>query len=105
MVNTVKKGYRLEKKARDELEQAGYKIFFKSIRTRFGCQDFANLFDIVAYKGKERLFVSVKSFVSWSRHRSHLADVEEFADNYGYRNEFYYVWFWKKREGWIKKWW
>ncbi len=107
MVSNVEKGRRLEKKARDKLIMAGYKIFFKSMRTRFGCQDFAKLFDIVAFKGKERRYVSVKTFVSNSRHKQHIVDILDFVDKHGYTGESFELWFWKEGawdiESWIKR--
>jgi len=107
MVNTVKKGYRLEKKARDELVRDGYTIWFKSTRTRFGCQDFANLFDIVAVfsdgESKHRRYISVKSFVSVSRHKEHIQHVQNFAKVYGVYgkpSERFEVWLYKGNGKW-----
>ncbi|GAF91216.1 unnamed protein product [marine sediment metagenome] len=106
MTSNVKKGQLLEKKARDELIIAGYVIWFRSIRTRFQRQDFANLFDIVAVKNGERLFISVKSYVTESRHKQHLLDVEHFCNEYGLRNEVFTVWFWNSEDvEWDKRVW
>ena len=88
---------------RDELEADGYKIFFKSIRTRFGCQDFAKLFDIVAAKeeGRQRRLISVKTFVSNSRHTEHKRDIQEFANKHSLLNEKCELWLWHKEgRGW-----
>ena len=104
MVSNVEKGRRLEKKARERLISEGYKIFFKSMRMRFGCQDFANLFDIVAAKVGVRLYVSVKTFVSASRHAEHIREVEKFIDLYGLHGEVYAIWFWKDREWYVRRW-
>ena len=94
MTSNVEKGRRLEKKAREVLEELGYKIFFKSMRTRFGCQDFAKLFDIVAAKDRSRRLISVKTFVNNSRHLEHKRDIQEFVNKHSLLNEKCELWLW-----------
>lgn len=60
MVNTWAKGHRAEKFLRDFFTALGYLVVFKSVHLRFGCLDYANMFDIVAYKDQVRLYISVK---------------------------------------------
>jgi hypothetical protein len=93
MVNKAKKGYRKEKLARDILVSEGWQIFFKSIRFRFGCIDFANRFDIVAYKDSKRKFISCKHDGSYLPHEQ---DIKDFADKYGKYGESYELWIWHK---------
>ncbi len=94
MVSNVEKGRKLEKKAREELEADGYKILFKSIRTRFQRQDFANLFDIVVAKDRTRRLISVKTFVSNSRHKEHKVDIGEFVNKHSLLSEKCELWLW-----------
>ena len=90
----MEKGRKLEKKARDELEADGYKILFKSIRTRFSCQDFAGLFDIVVAMDRARRLISVKTFVSNSRHSEHKAAIGEFVNKHSLLSEKCELWLW-----------
>jgi len=96
MVSKVKKGYNVEKKARDSLIKDEYRITFKSIRYRFGCIDYANLFDIVAYKGQERLFISCKHFGNSNYYLPHQKEIKEFKEEYGKEGEIYALWIWKE---------
>ncbi|KKL99268.1 hypothetical protein LCGC14_1816120 [marine sediment metagenome] len=94
MVSNVEKGKRVEKKARDALEELGWKILFKSIRTRFQSQDFAGLFDIVAARDRSRRLVSVKTFVSNARHVEHKRDLQNFSNKHSLLNEKCELWLW-----------
>lgn len=49
MTNTHRKGDRIERKAKDELEEKDY-LVEKPVRTKFSRKDFFNLFDLIAIK-------------------------------------------------------
>jgi hypothetical protein len=87
-MNKAKKGYRAEKYLRDYFIGLGYKLMFKSIRYKFGCIDYANMFDMVLYHPTpptKRLYISVK------HHKDHqqLAEISEHKALYGKANEVY----------------
>jgi hypothetical protein len=69
-------------------------IVFKSVRFRFGCIDFANLFDVVAYKDKERKYISVKHFNGY--YLLHQQEIKDFKQKYGNERESYELWIWFK---------
>lgn len=94
-MNTAKKGQKKEYKARKELEAEGWFIAFKSIRNRFGCIDYSNLFDVVAYLGKNRKFISLKHFGKSNYHLQHQKEIKDFKEEYGYEGESYELWIWK----------
>ncbi len=61
MVNTYRKGYRLEKKVMEIFEAVGYKTWRAKI-TRFGKNDFFGCFDIIAIaKEHPTAWIQVKS--------------------------------------------
>ncbi len=114
MINKAKKGYTKEKRCRDELKEEGWMIVFKSIRFRFGCVDFAGLFDVVAYKGEERKFISCKHFgKKYNNYLPHQKEISDFKKKHGLRDESYELWIWHhpKYEGrgknkvWVKGHW
>jgi len=96
MVSKVKKGYNKEKRIRDELVKAGWIIVFKSIRYRFGTIDFAGLFDVVAFKGKQRKYISSKHLGPGNYYLKHQKDIREFKDTYGKDGESFELWLWDK---------
>ena len=63
-MNRVAKGTRNEKKCADLLKDAGY-IIHRTRRSRFGANDFFNLFDVMAVHPLKdhMLFIQVKSNV------------------------------------------
>jgi Holliday junction resolvase len=96
MVETVSKGYRKEKLARDQLRKNGWFVAFKSVRFRFGCVDFAQLFDIVACKGKIWLFISVKHLNQGNYYLEHQREIKAFKDVYGFDGMIFQLWLWDK---------
>jgi hypothetical protein len=103
MVNTAKKGYTKEKRARDELTKDGYLIAFKSIRWRFGCIDFAKLFDVVAIGKDVRgdliwRFISCKHFGNSNNYLPHQEEIRNFKQQYsiGPEHMSFEVWIWHK---------
>lgn len=108
MVNKARKGYTKEKKIRDDLTKDGWRIVFKSIRWRFGCIDYAGLFDVVAYKGKQRKFISAKHMGAGNYYKQHQKEIKEFKDEFGLEGESYELWIWDaprwKGRGKNKKW-
>ena len=92
-MNKARKGYTKEKKIRDERKADGWLICFKSIRWRFGCIDFATIFDIVAFKGQQRKYISSKHFNGY--YLEHQDEIKKFKDMYGKDGESYELWIWK----------
>lgn len=95
-MNTSKKGYTKEKRCRDELKAEGWKVPFQSIRTRWATYDFGDLYDVVAYKGKERKFISCKHLGADNRYLSHQEDIRKFKEEHGLPGESYELWLWDK---------
>ena len=89
-----KKGYRKEYLARQQLVQEGWEIVFKSIRNRFGCIDYAGLFDICVYKGQDRKFISCKHFGNSNYYLPHQEEIKKFKETYGKEGESYELWIW-----------
>jgi Holliday junction resolvase-like predicted endonuclease len=95
-MNTAAKGYRKEYYIRKQLEKDGWKIVFKSVRFRFGCIDFANLFDVVAYKGALRKFISSKHLGNSNYQLPHQGEIRQFKEEHGKDGESYELWLWDK---------
>jgi Holliday junction resolvase len=95
-MSNVQKGYKKEKLIRDELKKDGWKIVFKSVRWRFGTIDFAGLFDVVAYKGQERLYISSKHLGDFNYYLPHQEEIKKFAEEHGKQGERYELWLWDK---------
>lgn len=93
-MNKARKGYSKEYLARKELEADGWLIPFKSIRTRWATFDFANLFDLVAYKQQQRKYVSCKHLGNGNYYLQHQQDIVNFANVFGKPNESYELWLW-----------
>lgn len=98
MVNKARKGQHREYMARKQLEANGWLIVFKSIRNRFGCIDFAGLFDIVAYKHGIRKYISCKHFGQGNYHQEHQKEIKEFKKKYQLPCEEYELWLWAERK-------
>ena len=94
MVNTARKGATKERRARDELKKEGHMIAFKSIRWRFGCIDFATLFDIVAIKDNVWRFISVKHFGKSNNYLPHQVEINEFKAKHGFKDATFELWIW-----------
>lgn len=94
-MNTAKKGQNKEYIARKELEADGWTILFKSVRWRFGCIDFGP-FDIVAYRGQERLYISSKHLGDFNYYLPHQEEIKKFAEEHGKQGERYELWLWDK---------
>ena len=97
-LNTAKKGYTKEKRCRDELKAEGWFITFKSVRFRFGCIDFAELFDVTAIKIIDNkpvwLFISCKHFGDSNNHLPHQKEVKDFKEKYGLEGMKFELWNW-----------
>lgn len=96
MANTARKGQTKEKKIRDELKKDGWLIVFKSIRWRFGCIDFAGLFDVVSFKGQQRKYISSKHLGKSNYYLPHQAEIKKFAETHGKPGESFELWLWDK---------
>jgi len=61
-INKVNKGYRIEKRCQDELQEEGY-ITWKTIRVKFQSLDLFGLFDVLALSddGTHLRFIQCKS--------------------------------------------
>lgn len=95
-MNTAKKGYTKEKACRDELKKDGWLIPFQSIRTRWATYDFADLFDVVVFKDKERKYISCKHLGKGNYYLPHQNDIKIFKERYGLTGESYELWLWDK---------
>lgn len=94
-MNTSLKGYTKEKACKDSLLADGWIIPFQSIRTRWATYDYADLFDVVAYKGKERKFISCKHF-GHDYYLKHQQEIRSFLKEHGLPGESYELWMWSK---------
>lgn len=96
-INTSVKGRRLEARCAKELEEQGYIIGFRSIRTRFQRIDAFNLFDIIALSPKGTLlrFIQVKS--NQARDKTGIIALQ--LPRYCHKE----LWVWKDRKGWKKE--
>jgi len=112
-MNTSKKGYLKEAKAKKELIEDGWLIPFQSVRTRWATYDFADYFDVLAFRGKERKFISCKHFGKSNYYKQHQEEIRKFKDEYGLPGESYELWIWKsaryegrgKNKSWVKAQW
>jgi Holliday junction resolvase-like predicted endonuclease len=95
-MSNVSKGYSKEKLCRDQLKADGWFIVFKSVRWKWGTIDYATLFDVVAYKGQERKFISCKHLSNGDHHLPHQASLLAHKQAYGKPGESYEVWLWDK---------
>lgn len=106
-MNKAKKGQRKEYQTRKELEADGWTIVFKSIRNRYGCIDFGP-FDCVAFKGKERKYISNKHFGQGNYYLPHQQEIKDFKEKHGYPGESFELHIWKsprwEKSGKNKKW-
>lgn len=98
MVNNVSKGQSKELQCRKELEKDDWVIIFKSIRTRWGSYDLADLFDVVAVKNKYAIwkFISVKNYASFKNLPQHQEEIKKFKDTFGLEGMQYELWLWKR---------
>ena len=96
-MNRARKGKTKELAAKHELEEKGWRIIFKSYTLKLGPIfkgiDFADLFDIVAIKDYEWLFLSVSHLNAHPR--SHLTEIIKFAEEHGVAGS-YQLWEWDK---------
>ena len=106
MTSTAKKGYLKEKRCRDDLIEDGWTIVFKSVRWRYGCIDFAELFDVVAIKKNPEFpkhpdwkFISVKHLTSGNYYLQHQKELRRFKTMYGLEGMTFELWLWEKA-GW-----
>jgi len=95
-MNTSHKGYTKEKACRDELVKDGWIIPFQSVRTRWATYDFGDLFDVVAYKGKMRKYISCKHLGAGNYYLQHQCEIKKFVEQYGLQSESYELWLWDK---------
>jgi len=99
MVNTYKKGYRNEIRAKKFLEEQGWTVHRAGIK-RFGDNDLFNLFDLVCV-GKDRstLWVQVKSnYIPPTIKR----EIREFAQkNFALTENLALIMAWMDRKNWV----
>ncbi len=97
-MSNVKKGYKKEKRCRDELIKEGWIIIFKSVRWRFGTIDFAKLFDVVAITDESPIwrFISVKHFGKSNYYLPHQEEIREFKRLHGLEYMDFELWLWDK---------
>jgi len=112
-MNTSRKGYLKEARAKKELEADGWTTVFQSVRTRWATYDFADIFDGVFVRGKEQLFVSNKHFGKSNYYLQHQEEIKEFKNKHGLPNQIFALWIWKsarwigrgKNKSWVKAEW
>lgn len=109
-MSNVKKGQSKELLCRKELEKEGWIIIFKSIRTRWGSYDMADLFDVCAVKpfrtfdegstnvveDKRWLFVSVKNYTTFKNLPQHQEEIKNFKNLYGLAGMEFQLWLWRR---------
>lgn len=100
MMNTRKKGNRIENKAVKELEANGWIVYRVKGSTKFNKDvDIFGLFDIMARNkiGKRTKWIQVKS-----NQKPNFTAFAEFKDNYCTTFDSVEIWVWKDRKGFIK---
>ena len=97
MVNTRSKGNRIERKAKNRLENQGYQVS-RMPHTRYGDNDHFQLYDIIALKPGEKVrLIQVKS--NQKPNLSQLRkDSEELAP---FKHATVEAWTWVDYEGWV----
>lgn len=93
-MSNVRKGYTKEKLCRDNLKEDGWFIVFKSVRFKYGCIDFAKLFDVVAVKDYW-LFVSCKHLGKSNYYKPHQEEIRKFKEKYGTKIMVFQLWLWE----------
>ena len=99
-MNRAKKGSDRERQIRKILADNGWRIMFKSVRTAYGTYDFGGagkehgLFDVVAYRGLERVYISSKHFGQGNYYKPHQKEIRDFGREYGKEGESYELWIW-----------
>ena len=89
MVNTHKKGLRIENKAKKILETEGW-LVEQTRWSRWSQKDFFGLFDLIAINSRgQRKFVQVKTEKVSKKIRNQIG---EFAKNYGNIFESFEIW-------------
>ncbi len=96
-MNTAAKGYRREYACQNELKKQGYLVERKN-KAKFCETDFFNLFDLVAVKGTQVLWVQVKS----SRYpaRKAVKEIRQWLDQNSL-NLHCQVWFKENYKDWV----
>ena len=97
-INTVKKGYRVEKRCADELKEQGY-LIWKTIRVQYQNIDLFGLFDVAALhpEGEHLIFIQCKTNACSNEMRD---SVRSLKMPISCRKE---IWIWKDRKGWVKE--
>ena len=100
-VNTKKKGQRKELLAQKLLEKEGWRVIFRSMTVKLGPIfrgiDVADLFDLIALKGTEWKFISVKHYSSaQSKYPAHQSDIRKFMVDHGLSGMSFELWIWHK---------
>jgi len=94
MINKTAKGNRKELICKKELEAEGYNVVFKSAHVKYHMVDYANIIDVVGYKGKERKFISCKTVKNGVTYPQHQKEIISFKEEYGLPGESYELWLW-----------
>ncbi len=113
MTSTKKKGQAKELLCKKELEKEGWNVVFRSYTIKMGPIykgiDFASIFDVIAIKGMEWKFVSVKHYGSaQTKYPEHQSEIRKFSVEHGLNGMLFELWLWHPSK-WIgrgknKKW-
>ena len=97
-MNTIGKGYRIEKRCADELKAQGY-LIWKTVRVAYCKLDLFGLFDVVALhpRGEHILFIQAKTNRVDNETRDNIRALKMPA---GCQK---WIWIWKDRRGWVKE--
>lgn len=98
MINTVDKGYRIEKACEDALKEDGYTTW-KTVRVKYCNIDLFGLFDVVGISkdGSHLIFIQCKSNRVDTKTRDAIAKFK--MPKFCYK----WIWIWKDRKYWIKE--
>ena len=95
MVNTWRKGLRVQGMFRDKMQAAGYHMLFESHSNQWHNYDFG-VWDLVAVKGKNWWFASCKSDKYGNNFGGHREDIRKWIDDHGFEAR-YSLAIWRER--------
>ena len=96
MVNTWRKGLRVQGMFRNRMQAEGYSMLFESHSNQWHTVDFA-CFDLVAVKGKDWWFVSCKGDSAGSNYLPHKDEIRRWVDDHGMPEARHSLAIWRER--------
>lgn len=98
MVNTKQKGQRKELMVEEEMHAEGRTVVFRSFTIKRGPiyigVDFADLFDVVAVRGRNYSFISSKHGTH-GENSQHFRDIQAYAEISGWEYASFEIWCWQ----------